>query len=68
MITKWEYKTKKISVMLDTDDVVTDARIQIELDGPGAEGWELVSVVDEPSSAHVRAFYKRKLSTPTVLA
>jgi len=67
MNTKWEYKTKKISIMSDTDDVVTDARIQIELDGPGAEGWELVSVVDEPSSANVRAFYKRKLPVSAVL-
>lgn len=62
---KWEHKTKKISVMPGTDDAVTDARIQIELDGPGNDGWELVTVVDEPNSMYVRAFYKR--AVPSVI-
>ncbi len=56
---RWEYKTKKISVLPGTDDGVTDARIQIELDAAGADGWELVSVVDEPDSMYARAFFKR---------
>ena len=66
-MTKWEYMTKKISVMTDTCVVTTDARVKIELDSPGEDGWELVSVVDEPASQHVRAFYKRKLPTATVI-
>ena len=64
---KWEHKTKKISVMADTDEAVTDARVALELDTAGIGGWELVAVVDVPDSAHVRAFFKRKVATPTVI-
>ncbi len=64
---KWEHKTKKVSVMVDTDEAVTDARIAIELDTAGIGGWELVAVVDVPDSAHVRAFFKRLLPVKTVI-
>ena len=63
---KWEYMTKKIAVMVPDCAIITDSRVKQELDGPGADGWELVSVVNE-AGAHVRVFYKRKLATRTVL-
>ncbi len=60
---KWEYKTKKIPIITltttGTDDTITDERIKIELDTAGADGWELVSVIDEPESVYARAFFKR---------
>ncbi len=62
----WEYMSKKIAVMVPDDANITDARIKQELDGPGVDGWELVSVADE-SGAYVRAFYKRPLVTSMVL-
>jgi len=57
---KWEYMSKKIAVTDGVDPRLIDNRVKIELDGPGLEEWELVSVVDE-QGAYVRAFYKRVL-------
>lgn len=65
---KWEYMSKKIGLMAgDTSDVTIDSRIKNELDTPGEDGWELVSVIESPG-AYVRAFYKRELAGPTVIA
>lgn len=65
---KWEYKSKKIPIITltttGTDDTITDERVKIELDAEGANEWELVSVVDEPESTYVRAFFKRVVAAP----
>jgi hypothetical protein len=55
-MTKWEYAVVALGKFAATEDA---------LNPHGAEGWELVSVIQQPAGDFI-GFMKRRLPTPTL--
>ncbi|MFD0740352.1 DUF4177 domain-containing protein [Lysobacter koreensis] len=58
MSQRWAYKVVDIPYKLFGDKLTV--RAQAELDKLGAQGWELVSVLQGPAGEHLRLFLKRE--------
>ena len=54
---RWQYKVVDVAVKMLGDSV--SVRAQAELDRLGAQGWQLVSVVQSPATCSLSMFLRK---------